>query len=174
MKGSHLEIGRVTGEIWSQVLAVNLTGSFLVAKHAAAQMVPNHAGVIILIGSKAGVAGGSGSFAYGASKGGVHGLAMALDRNLAPDGIRVFEVCPGTMDTPLRRGSIEEGLANGADAEWFNGTVGAPEGVAPVLAFLLTDGAGYLPLTIIVEQRRALEAAGRSRRSPERERAPSR
>jgi NAD(P)-dependent dehydrogenase (short-subunit alcohol dehydrogenase family) len=155
MKGSHLEIERMTPEIWSQVLAINLTGSFHVAKHAASHMIPNHAGVIVLIGSKAGVAGGSGSFAYGASKGGVHGLAMALDRTLVADGIRVYEVCPGSMETSLRRASIEEGMANGADAEWFGGAVGAPEGVAAVLAFLLTDGAGYLPMTIVVEERRA-------------------
>lgn len=152
MKGQHLDIARLTGDEWAQVLAVNLTGSFLVAREAATHLRRNGTGVIILVGSKAGVVGGSGSLAYGASKGGVHGLAMALERSLAADGIRVFEVCPGTIDTPLLRASKDEALANGAEAPSFDIDTGTAEGVASVLAFLLTEGAAYLPLTILLDK----------------------
>ena len=89
-------------------------GAFLGAKHAAHAMLAAGHGVIVLVGSKAGVSVGSGSFSYGASKGGIHGLAMALDRHLGPRGIRVNELCPGDVDTPLYRRSV----AGGRRAWW--------------------------------------------------------
>jgi NAD(P)-dependent dehydrogenase (short-subunit alcohol dehydrogenase family) len=152
MKGQHIDIGQLAADVWAQVLAVNLTGSFLVAREAATHLRRTGAGVLILIGSKAGVVGGSGSLAYGASKGGVHGLAMALERSLAEDGIRLFEVCPGTIDTPLLRASHQEALANGAVAPSVEVDIGTAEGIASVLAFLLTPGAAYLPLTILLDK----------------------
>jgi NAD(P)-dependent dehydrogenase (short-subunit alcohol dehydrogenase family) len=81
-------------------------------------MIDAGRGTIILVASKAGVSGGSGSFAYGASKGGMHGLAMTLERHLGPKGVRVNDVCPGDVDTPLYRRSIEEAVRNGADPAW--------------------------------------------------------
>lgn len=152
MKGQHVDIAQLTEDVWAGVLAVNLTGSFLVAREATTHLRRNGSGVLVLVGSKAGVIGGSGSLAYGASKGGVHGLAMALDKSLAGDRIRVFEVCPGTIDTPLLRASHQEALANGADAPSVDIDTGTADGIASVLAFLLTPGAAYLPLTILLDK----------------------
>ena len=59
------------------------------------RMQQNGAGVIVLTASGAGVTGGSSSYAYGSSKGGVHGLAMVLRGQLADRGVRVNDVCPG-------------------------------------------------------------------------------
>jgi NAD(P)-dependent dehydrogenase (short-subunit alcohol dehydrogenase family) len=77
---------------------------------------------------------------------------MALEKSLAADGIRVFEVCPGTIDTPLLRAAHEEALANGATAPPIDVDTGTADGIASVLAFLLTPGAAYLPLTILLDK----------------------
>ena len=61
---------------------VNLKGAFLVTQQVAPVMTRQGRGVVVLVGSKAGVTVGSGSIAYGASKAGVHGLALTLDRHL--------------------------------------------------------------------------------------------
>lgn len=111
------DIREITLESWQSVMSVNLTGSFLVAREAVRMMAPNGGGVIILVGSGAGTTAPSGSIPYGASKGGVNGLAMTLAAHLAPHGFRVHNFMPGTVDTPLVQGSYDEALSNGADAE---------------------------------------------------------
>lgn len=47
----------------------------------------------------------------------------------------LVNICSGTIDTPSRQASIEEGVANGADAHWFDADAGTTEGVASILAF---------------------------------------
>jgi NAD(P)-dependent dehydrogenase (short-subunit alcohol dehydrogenase family) len=144
MRDQLRPIADVDMEAWQQVIDINLKGAFLAARSVAPTMLEAGRGVIVLVGSKAGTIVGSGSYAYGASKGGIHGLALALDRHLAPRGIRVHEVCPGDVDTPLMRGSVEEGLRHGGDpdvAARLLGGLATPRDVAEVLAFLATDAA---------------------------------
>jgi NAD(P)-dependent dehydrogenase (short-subunit alcohol dehydrogenase family) len=145
MAGQLEDIRAQTEEMWDHVIDTNLKGAYLVAKHVARVMVPAGTGVMILIASKAGVAVGSGSFPYGASKGGVHGLALTLERHLGPFGIRVNCVCPGDVDTPLIRGSLVEAAARGGNPEDIERTIRSlspPEQVAELLAFLASeDGA---------------------------------
>lgn len=154
MRGQQLAIEDVDRSLWSSVINVNLFGSFFVAKNAVRLLRPQRQGVLILLSSGAGVTGGSGSYAYGASKGGVHGLALTLDAHLSSVGIRVHEVCPGNIETPLRQESIREGIHNGATSATYSGAVvGTPERVASVLAFLMTDEAAYMPLVLTVAKR---------------------
>ena len=129
------------------MVGVNLTGSFLVAKAVVPAMKRAGRGVIILVASGAGVRGGSSSVAYGSSKGAVHGLAMVLEPQLAPLGIRVNDVCPGSLDTPLKRQNVIDGaVAHGEDpdAALARAGLGDPRGVARVLAFLASDDADYV------------------------------
>ena len=77
------------------------------AKYAVPAMRRAGQGVIVMIASGAGVRVGSSIVAYGASKGGVNGLAMTLERALAEDNIRVNALCPGSISTPLKLGIIE-------------------------------------------------------------------
>ncbi|WDZ82940.1 SDR family NAD(P)-dependent oxidoreductase [Micromonospora cathayae] len=138
MRGQGLDVRDVPVELWHRVLAVNLTGPFLVAKHAARHLTPG-TGVLVLVGSKAGVLAGSGSVPYGASKGGLHGLALTLARQLDPQGIRVHALLPGDIDTPLMRRSLAEARANGADRHRIAelaATLGRPEDVASALVLL--------------------------------------
>ena len=69
MRGQLQDIRTFDEATWDLVVDTNLKGAFLAAKHAAGPMLAAGRGTIVLVGSKAGVSGGSGSYAYGASKG---------------------------------------------------------------------------------------------------------
>jgi NAD(P)-dependent dehydrogenase (short-subunit alcohol dehydrogenase family) len=151
MRGQLRDLRAFDEATWDQVLDVNLKGAFLAAKHAAGVMVDAGRGVIVLVASKGGVSTGSGSYAYGASKGGMHGLALTLDRHLGPKGIRVHDVCPGDVDTPLMHRSLDEALRNGADPaaiERIRSALTPPAAIAELLAFLVSDAAGCVRGTV--------------------------
>ncbi|MFI9639192.1 SDR family NAD(P)-dependent oxidoreductase [Micromonospora sp. NPDC051925] len=150
MRGQGLDVRDVPIELWAQVIAVNLTGPFLVAKHAARHLNPD-GGVLVLVGSKAGVQIGSGSVPYGASKGGLHGLSLTLARQLGPQGIRVHALCPGDIDTPLMRRSLDEARANGTDGgrvAAIEAALGRPEDVASALVLLASPVSAGLTGTV--------------------------
>ncbi len=147
LKGAGLDITRVDDTIWDPVIDVNVKGSYLVSKHVARHMKPQGSGVIVLTSSGAGVLGGSSSYAYGASKGGTHGLAMTMARHLSEFGIRVHDMLPGELDTPLKVAATEELLRNKGDRELYDRTMAnlaSPDGVAAVMVFLASDDADYV------------------------------
>jgi NAD(P)-dependent dehydrogenase (short-subunit alcohol dehydrogenase family) len=98
-------------DLWSRVIAVNLTGTFNVLRLAAAEMIGNapegeigERGVIVNIASGAAFDGQMGQAAYAASKAGVVGMALPIARDLAEFGIRVMTVAPGLFETPMLAG----------------------------------------------------------------------
>ena len=108
-------------------------------------------GVIVLTASGAGVTGGSSSYAYGSSKGGVHGLAMVLRANLASHGVRVHDVCPGNVVTPMKVSVIEQNLRVTGDQIAYEAEMAGlvrPEGIANVMAWLASDEAADVTGTI--------------------------
>lgn len=145
MRGQAVPIAELSDQVWADVISVNLTGAYLMTKHVCRHMVPAGAGVVILAASQAGVVAPSGSIAYGASKGGVHGLSLTLAAQLATDGIRVHAVCPDLVDTPLLQRSIGEGSERAPERyEPLRTQVAPPEGIADVIAFLASDQASHL------------------------------
>ena len=132
---------------WDLVTDVNLKGSFLTVKHVIPSMRRNKGGVIILIASGAGVSGPSSSVPYGSSKGGVHGLSLTLAPKLANDNIRVHDVCPGNINTPLKLDAIDDQVSKiGNDARKNDqiAGLGDPTGIAKIVAFLASDDASYI------------------------------
>ena len=85
---------------------VNLIGLFDVLRHTVGHMAANEPnadgerGVIVNLGSIAGLEGQVGQMSYSASKGGIIGMTLPLARDLGSRGIRVMAICPGIMDTP--------------------------------------------------------------------------
>jgi NAD(P)-dependent dehydrogenase (short-subunit alcohol dehydrogenase family) len=138
---------------WNRVLGVNLTGTYLVAKHAVSAMltqprVDGARGSIVTIASVEGLEGTAGGSVYSASKGGVVILTKSMAIDYGGRGIRVNAVCPGFIDTPMLRGvfdwpGLEESKA-GVVAEHKLGRLGRPEEIAAAAAFLLSDDASFI------------------------------
>ncbi len=138
----------VSAADWQRVIDVNLTGTFLVSKHALRHMVAQRSGSIVNIASIEGVQGTEGGSSYNASKGGV----VLLTKNMAIDygrvGIRVNCICPGFIDTPLLRAVMDsEGMSKVRDHYrdlHVLGRFGRPEEIAAAAAFLASDDASFV------------------------------
>ena len=138
---------------WQRVIDVNLTGTYLVCKHALAQMltqplVEGERGSIVTIASIEGLEGTAGGSSYNASKGGV----VLLTRNLAIDygrqGIRVNAICPGFIETPMFEGIFGfdglEGVRDHIREEHKLRRFGRPSEIAATAAFLLSREASFV------------------------------
>lgn len=99
-----------------RVVDVNLTGAFLVAREAARHL--GRGGNLVLVASQAGLKGGRLWGAYSASKGGLLRLADSLVEELAPQGVRVNAISPGSVDTEMVAAAIADlARQSGSDVE---------------------------------------------------------
>jgi NAD(P)-dependent dehydrogenase (short-subunit alcohol dehydrogenase family) len=98
----------ITEDNWDTVIDVNLKGAWLSAKLMAPHMIKRGFGRIIFVSSQAGLKGYPGIAAYCAAKFGIIGLMKSLAIELAPYGINVNAVCPGSVDTEGNRGVAAE------------------------------------------------------------------
>lgn len=138
---------------WARVLAVNLTGTFHVAKHAVRTMlrqdpVDGERGSIVTVASVEGIEGTAGGSAYNASKGGVVLFTKCLAIDYGPSGIRANALCPGFVDTPLM-----SAITSMAGMEAFRDAMieehalrrnARPDEMASVAAFLLSRDASFV------------------------------
>lgn len=139
---------------WDRVIAVNLTGTFLIAKHVIAQMLRQPAradgqrGSVVTIASIEGLEGTAGGSAYSASKGGVVILTKNMAIDYAGRGIRVNALCPGFIETPMTDSVFGPGMeAARADIlreHKLGRRMGRPEEIAAAAAFLLSDDASFV------------------------------
>ena len=135
-------------EDFERVMAINLTGTFLVSKHAIAHMLERGGGgAIVNLASIEGLEGTEGGSSYNASKGAV----VLLTKNIAIDygrpGIRVNCICPGLIDTPMMRGVMDIGLRDVEEqyrAQHKLNRFGRPEEIAAAAAFLASDDASFV------------------------------
>lgn len=91
---------------WNTVLAVNVTGPFLVLKHALPALRASAAASVVLVSSDSAFVASPGMVPYCASKGALVQFARALSVDLAGAGIRVNTVAPSIVDTPMSRGDL--------------------------------------------------------------------
>lgn len=137
-------------EDWERILAVNLTGTFLMCRAVLPHLLDG-GGDVVNVASTAGLRGQPYSAAYCASKGGVVMLTKALALEFVDRGVRVNAVAPGGIDTPL----IEHFEApEGADRKLFHRMVSPlgfaqPEEVAAVIAFLVSDEARHMTGAVV-------------------------
>ena len=142
----------VTLEMWSRMIAVNLTGSFLMAQAALPHVIAQK-GAIVLVASIAGLKAHPYSAAYCASKGGVVQLTKALGVEYARKGVRINCVCPGGVETPiigqfqLPPGGSQQQLVRIAP---IMDRMATPEEVAGAIAFLSSSDATYITGTSLV------------------------
>lgn len=133
-----------TVEDWDRTAAVNTRGVFLFTKYAAEVMKPQKSGSIINMASIAGVTGGTTSPDYAAAKAGVIGFTRYVGRQLAPYGIRVNALAPGTTESELMR-SVWSGEKLKKKVESIPlGRMAQPEEIANVVLFLASDMSSYI------------------------------
>jgi meso-butanediol dehydrogenase / (S,S)-butanediol dehydrogenase / diacetyl reductase len=127
---------------WQRVLAVNLTGVFLVSQQAATRMLQQGGGVIINIGSVSGMVGMPNYASYNVSKAGVIELTKTMALELAPT-VRVNAISPGYVLTPMQaREYTDEALRQCAEKVPL-GRLGRPEEIAALGAYLASDDAAF-------------------------------
>jgi NAD(P)-dependent dehydrogenase (short-subunit alcohol dehydrogenase family) len=139
-------------EVWEDVFAVNVRGTFLCCKHAIGGMVARGGGAIVNMASIAGLVGLRNRAAYSASKGAVISLTRALAIDHVADRVRVNAVCPGTVDSPWVRRLVEE-VGESLDALRARqpmGRLGTPEEIADAVLYLASDQAAFVTGTAFV------------------------
>jgi len=132
-------------DLWTQVLAVNLTTTFLCCRAALRHMERNRKGNLILLSSLAGHDGGGvGASHYAAAKGAILTYTRALAKEVGPLGIRVNSVAPGLIGTPFhdRFTSADARVATVERTPLRR--EGTPRDVAAAVLFLASDDSDFI------------------------------
>ncbi len=130
-------------QVWDDLMSVNLKSAYDLARHFGPSMRWARWGRLVLLSSIWGESGAAGEAVYAATKGGLNALAKSLAREWASAGVTVNAVSPGAIETDMlaafdpedKRALCEEIPA---------GRLGAPEEVAQLVRYLVSEEAGYV------------------------------
>lgn len=135
-------------ELWHRIIAVNLTGQYLLAKHVLPTMISRGSGAIVNTASIAAHVAGGGGTAYTVAKHGVLGLTRQLAFDFGAKGVRVNALCPGAVASAMSAHLRTPGGGNEHVSAIIDGTPagrwGAPAELAKVAAFLASNDASFL------------------------------
>jgi NAD(P)-dependent dehydrogenase (short-subunit alcohol dehydrogenase family) len=138
-------VHEISEEEWDRLLGINLKGVWLCMKYELIQMLKQGSGAIVNISSVWGVVGMTGEAPYVASKHGVGGLTKAGALDYARQGIRVNEVCPGLIHTPMTAATLSDPVRRDRVVSREPiGRAGTAEEVAEAVVWLCTDAASYV------------------------------
>jgi NAD(P)-dependent dehydrogenase (short-subunit alcohol dehydrogenase family) len=136
-------------DVFERVMAVNVTGCFLLAKHALAAMQPG--GSLIINSSVVGLTSDRGILAYATSKHAVVGLVRTAAKEAAERGIRVNSLHPGPIDNEFQHrieveavGASEEESARAFEQMIPLGRHATPEEIAAAVVFLASDESAFM------------------------------
>lgn len=134
----------VSEQEWDRTMAINLKGVFFMVQKALPYLKKSAHARVINTSSLAGRMGGFETcLAYSASKGGINALTMGFARQLAPFGITVNAICPGTTETPITKAFTDEAMQRLLTRIPL-GRLGKPEDMANAAAFLASDDAAFI------------------------------
>ena len=148
ISGGMVPLQEQTPDYWTEVLKINLIGTFLAVKHAARVMAPRGKGSIICTASVAGLRSGAGGSPYSASKAGVISLVQTTAYQLSGSGVRINAICPGLIETGMTRPIFEQARSRGTDHKIGQlnplRRAGVPTEIAQMALFLASDDASYV------------------------------
>ena len=134
---------RMTEKEWSDVLAVNLTGTYNCIRASARQFVKQRGGAIVAISSVVGMTGNAGQANYAASKAGIIALCRSVAKELGARNVRVNVVAPGFIESDMTAVLPEE-----VRLEYLKNIplrrAGTTDEVAATVSFLLSEEASYI------------------------------
>lgn len=134
---------KMKDEEWDAIMQTNLTSLFKVSRACIRSMMKARKGRIISIASVVGVSGNPGQTNYGAAKAGVIGFSKSLAREVGTRGITVNVVAPGFIDTDMTR-ALPDAQREALLGQIPMNRLGDPAEIAKAVAFLASDGAGYV------------------------------
>lgn len=139
---------RMSENDWNEVIETNLNGTYRLTKIFLKDMIKNKWGRIINIGSVSGLMGNPGQTNYASSKAALEGFTRSLAKEIGSRNITVNLVSPGFINTDMTSGLTIEKL----ESQIPLGRMGNPSDVASLVAFLASEGAGYITgQTLVVD-----------------------
>jgi 3-oxoacyl-[acyl-carrier protein] reductase len=139
---------RMKDEEWDEIMATNLTSVFRLSRAVLRAMMKARWGRIISIASVVGAMGNAGQTNYGAAKAGIMGFTKSLAREVGSRNITVNCVAPGFIDTDMTR-ALPEAQRQALLTHIPLGRLGSAQDIAHAVAFLASDGAGYVSGTTL-------------------------
>ena len=139
-------VAEMDQNVWDYTLQVGLTAVMQATRGVLPIMLRQGGGAIVNTASISGLFGDYGIAAYNAMKAGVVNFTRVVAMEYAPHNIRCNCICPGAIDTPLLRRSLDtiQGFAQATEAAIPMGRLGRPEEMANVVMFLASDLASYV------------------------------
>jgi len=146
--GTLDSMANTSAEEFERVVRVNLLGTFLTVRAAAAPMVKRGRGSLIMTASVAGQAANAAGIPYSASKAGVMSLAQTIAMDLYGTGVRINAICPGLIETNMTQGMFEQARGRGRLDRVGQfcplARYGVPAEIAGMAAFLASDDSSYV------------------------------
>ena len=134
---------RMKADEWDQVIATNLTGTFLCTQAVLKPMIKARYGRIVNVTSVVGLTGNAGQANYAASKAGMVGFTKSVAREIASRSITVNAIAPGFIETDMT-GAMTDKAKEAITASIPLGRVGRPDDIAAAVRFLVSDEAAYI------------------------------
>lgn len=139
------KMSEFTSDLWDEVMNLNAKSVYFVSQAVAPGMAAAGGGVIINLSSIAARnGGGPGATIYAASKAAVACITKGMAKELAPQGIRVNAVSPGTVDNYFHEKYSSRQMLDSVIAQTPAGKLGTNEEIADTIQFLLSDGGAYI------------------------------
>jgi len=134
---------KMSFEQWNSVINADLTSVFNCCRHAINDMLSSNYGRIVNVSSVNGQRGQFGQVNYSAAKAGMHGFTKSLAMETARKGVTINTVSPGYIATDMVM-AVPEDILKQIIAEVPMGRLGTPEEIAEIIAYIVSDKAGFV------------------------------